>query len=209
MTTIHIVRHGETIWHEDNRYAGNTDVALTATGATQGTTLIPWAKTAQLDAVVSSDLSRAHLTAQPIADALALPLITDSRLREVNFGDGEGLTAAEMKARFPAERAAFEAAPASHPFPGGESGVSAVERALPAIADAIASPGVNTILFVIHSTLGRLLLCEFLGIDKDTYRRVFPTLINGAITTVRFPQPTPLQKLRGYGALLALNLPPR
>lgn len=205
MTTLHIVRHGETVWHADNRYAGRTDVALTTRGATQGAELIPWARKANLDTVISSDLSRASLTARPVADALTLPLIVDPRLREVDFGQGEGLTASEMTKQFPAERAAFNAAPASHPLPGGESGVAAVERALPAIVDAITAPNVKTVLFVIHSTLGRLLLCEFLGIDKDNYRRVFPTFVNGAITTVRFAEPATLDQLRGRGALLALN----
>lgn len=208
MTTIHIVRHGETIWHKENRYAGTTDVELTEKGAAQGAALIPWAKTAGLDMVVSSDLSRAVLTAQPLADALSLPLVVDPRLREVDFGQGEGLTASEMADRFPAERALFESAPSSHPFPGGESGVAAVERALPAITEALASPEVNTMLFVIHSTLGRLLLCEFLGIDKDNYRRIFPTFVNGAVTTVRFGESTTLDELRGRGALVALNALP-
>lgn len=209
MTTLHIVRHGETVWHADNRYAGRTDVPLTAKGAVQGAELIPWAQTAGLDTVISSDLSRATLTAQPVADALSLPLVVDPRLREVDFGQCEGLTASEMTKQFPAERAAFNAAPATHPLPGGESGIAAVERALPAIVDAIAAPDVKTVLFVIHSTLGRLLLCEFLGIDKDNYRRVFPTFVNGAVTTVRFAEPTTLDDLRGHGALLALNTLPR
>jgi broad specificity phosphatase PhoE len=127
---------------------------------------------------------------------------------EVDFGDGEGLTAAEMHARFPAERAAFDAAPASTPLPGGESGVSAVERALPVVCEAITTPGVTTVLFVIHSTLGRLLLCEFLGIDKDRYRSVFPQFINGAITTVSFDAPHTIDDLRGKGALIRFNSSP-
>lgn len=209
MTTIHIIRHGETIWHKDNRYAGRTDVALTDKGARQGAELVPWAETAEVDKVISSDLSRATITAQPIADALALPLVVDPRLREVDFGDGEGLTPAEMIERFPAERAAFDATPASNPLPGGESGLAAVDRALPAITEAITPDSVNTVVFVIHSTLGRLLLCEFLGIDKNNYRRVFPTFVNGAVTTVRFPHPTSVDDLRGRGALIQLNAKPR
>ncbi len=209
MTTIHIVRHGETLWHKENRYAGHTDVGLTKRGANQGIELIPWARRAGLDMVVSSDLSRAVLTAQPVAEALGLPLIADPRLREVNFGEGEGLTVSEMLNQFPEQRAAFDLSPASNALPGGEVGNSAVERALPAFGELISQPAVSTILFVIHSTLGRLLLCEFLGIDKDRYRRVFPTVINGAVTTVRFASPTTLDDLRGRGALISFNAKPR
>lgn len=208
MTVIHIVRHGETVWHAENRYAGHTDVPLTPLGLSQGEKLIPWAREANLDVVMSSDLSRARLTAQPVADALSLPFHVDPLLREVNFGQGEGLTPTEMQHRFPDARVAFEAAPASNALPGGESGGAAVERALPVIAGVMTATEVNTGLFVIHSTLGRLLLCEFLGIDQNAYRRIFPTFVNGAISSVSFDKPKTVSDLRGTGALLSLNAAP-
>ena len=208
MTVIHIVRHGETVWHTENRYAGHTDVPLTPFGLAQGQNLVPWARKASLDVVMSSDLSRARLTAQPVADALSLELHVDPLLREVNFGQCEGQTPAEMQHRFPEARAAFEAAPASNALPGGESGAAAVERALPVIAGIMTAAPVETGLFVIHSTLGRLLLCEFLGIDQNAYRRIFPTFVNGAISSVSFNNPKTVSDFRGTGALLTLNAAP-
>jgi len=209
MTIIHIIRHGETVWHAENRYAGHTDVPLTARGVQQAIELVGWAKSAGIDRILSSDLSRARLTAEPLAQAAQLPLTTEPGLREVDFGSGEGLTAAEMSEQFPRERQAFETHPASSPFPGGESGRNAVERALPHVFNAASDSSVHTIAFVIHSTLGRLILCEFLGIDLDHYRRIFPKFINGALTTVELPTLETLQDLRGRGALLAFNAPPR
>jgi broad specificity phosphatase PhoE len=208
MTVIHIVRHGETVWHAENRYTGHTDVPLTPLGLAQGENLVPWARKAHLDVVMSSDLSRARLTAQPVADALSLQLHVDPMLREVNFGQGEGLTPAEMQHRFPDARAAFEATPASSALPGGESGGAAVERALPIIASVMTAAEANTGLFVIHSTLGRLLLCEFLGIDRNFYRRIFPAFVNGAINSVSFDNPKTVSDFRGTGALLTLNAAP-
>ncbi|AVG23656.1 phosphatase [Pontimonas salivibrio] len=208
MTIIHIIRHGETVWHAENRYAGHTDVPLTARGVQQSIELVGWAKTAGIDRILSSDLSRARLTAEPLAQAAQLPLTTEPGLREVDFGSGEGLTAAEMSEQFPRERQAFEAHPASSRFPGGESGEEALERALPHVFDAVRDQSVNTIVFVIHSTLGRIILCEFLGIALDNYRRIFPKFINGALTTVELPAPKTLNDLRGRASLLALNAPP-
>ena len=207
MPTLHIVRHGETIWHAENRYAGHTDVALTARGVQQGIDLVPWVKSQQIDAVATSDLSRAVLTAQPAATALGIELRSSPMLREVNFGAGEGLTAQEMVKKFPREREAFELHPASSPFPGGESGLDALERALPVLAELLSEDGVETVLTVIHSTLGRLLLCEFLGIQLDRYRSVFPRFVNGAVTTVRFDHIFSADSLRSRGSLLALNAP--
>lgn len=205
MKTLHLIRHGETIWHEENRYAGHTDVSLTKNGVEQASRLRSWARGANLDAVISSDLSRATATAEPVCDETGLVLVADTSLREVNFGEGEGLTAKEMIDQFPTERAAFERAPASNPFPGGESGIDAVERSLSIIHKVIESDKVNVALFVTHSTLARLLLCEFLGIPLDRYRTVFPKLLNGAVTSVGFEVVTDLNSLRGTGSLLALN----
>lgn len=205
MKTLHLIRHGETIWHKENRYAGHTDVSLTEKGIEQGSRLRSWARGANLDAVISSDLSRATVTAEPVCNETGLVLITDNSLREVNFGEGEGLTTKEMVDKFPTERAAFDRAPATNPFPGGESGIDAVERSLPIIHKVIENDSVNVALFVTHSTLARLLLCEFLGIPLDRYRTVFPKLLNGAVTSVGFGIVTDLKSLRGTGSLLALN----
>ncbi len=209
MTIIHIIRHGETVWHAENRYAGHTDVPLTARGVQQSIELVGWATSAGIDRIISSDLSRARLTAEPLARAAQLPLTSEPGLREVDFGSGEGLTAAEMATQFPKERQAFEAHPASSRFPGGESGEEALERALPYVFDAVRDHSVDTVAFVIHSTLGRLMLCELLGIDLNNYRRIFPKFINGALTTVEVPTPETLDDLRGRASLLALNAPPR
>lgn len=207
---LHIVRHGETAWHHENRYAGSTDIALTEKGQTQALNLVPWVHTAHLQTVMSSDLKRAADSAKPLAKAAGVELVTDHRLREVDFGLGEGLTTKEMWDQFPEQRAAFESRPATSPLPGGESGLDAIERALPAVFDALAAADGGNTIFVIHSTLGRLLLCEFLGIETDKYRRVFPQFINSAVTTLGFTPPRNIDDLRNTGALLELNFfPPR
>lgn len=199
MTTVHLVRHGETTWHAENRYAGSTDVALTPRGREQGAVLARWAAQQPIERVLSSDLTRAVETARPCADALGVPLEVEPRLREVHFGDAEGMTAAEMDAAFPDQRARFVAAPATRPLPGGEAGADAVARA----ADVLAGLGGGVVLLVAHTTLCRLLLCHLLGLPLDDYRRRFPSLLNGAVTTVRLPaEPGPLA---GAAALLRFN----
>ena len=73
MTDLVLVRHGETVWHAENRYAGVSDVALTPRGEEQAARLARWARTAGLVAVWSSPLSRARRTAQGCAGAADLP----------------------------------------------------------------------------------------------------------------------------------------
>ncbi len=64
-----LTRHGESVWHHDNRYAGITDIELTERGRHQGRVLGEWAAGAGLAAIWSSPLSRALETAQPASRA--------------------------------------------------------------------------------------------------------------------------------------------
>ncbi|MFP3989542.1 histidine phosphatase family protein [Streptomyces sp. E11-3] len=199
MTDFILVRHGETVWHAENRYTGRTDVPLTQHGREQAAALAEWAVTAGLTAVWSSPLSRARLTAAPAADACGLVPRIDERLYEVDFGQGEGLTRDEMRQRFPQQLADFLVDPVANHLPGGEDPRKAAARAADCLADIAREQPRGRVLLVAHSTLVRLLLCHLLGIPLADYRRVFPQLLNGALTEIRVEN--------GQTALLRLNAP--
>ena len=186
MTEIIFVRHGETVWHAENRYAGISDIALTAKGLEQGKKLANWAETAQLSAIYSSELKRAKLTAEFSCQKTGLELNVEKRLNEVDFGKGEGLTRDEMKLNFPEELAKFIEAPADNPLPDGEKGVNAIERANPVIKEIIEKFPKGKVLIVAHSTLIRLLLCKFMNIDLNEYRTRFPEIENCALNILNF-----------------------
>jgi probable phosphoglycerate mutase len=197
MSRLVLVRHGETIWHEDNRYAGRSDIALTDRGVIQAERLALWAAGAGLRAVWSSPLSRAVRTATPAAVAAGTVVQIDPRLIELDFGRGEGRTEAEMRAEFPQERTAFVRAPTTNWLPGGEDPAIAALRAMEALREL--ARGEGRVLVVTHNTLLRLVLCEVLGVPLDRYRTVFPSLKNGALTELDFSK-------RGIG-LLTFNVP--
>ncbi|MEV3988634.1 histidine phosphatase family protein [Streptomyces sp. NPDC049837] len=200
MTDFILVRHGETAWHAENRYAGRTDVPLTELGHKQAATLAAWATGQRLDAVLCSPLSRARLTAEPAATALGLTPRVDERLYEVDFGRGDGLTRDEMAEEFPDALAAFLDDPVTHYLPGGEDPVAAAGRAIDCLEEVARELPDGRVLIVAHSTLVRLVLCELLGIPLARYRQVFPALENGALTELRL--------LPGRRAsLLRLNAP--
>ncbi|MBZ4014614.1 histidine phosphatase family protein [Streptomyces purpurogeneiscleroticus] len=199
MTDFLLVRHGETVWHAENRYAGRTDVALTERGHAQAAELAAWAAGAGIDAVVCSPLSRARLTAEPAARALGLAPRVDARLLEVDFGRGDGLTRTEMREVFPERLDAFLRDPVVHHLPGGEDPEEAAARAADCLADLARELPDGRVLVVAHSTLVRLLLCRVLGIPLGTYRTVFPVLDNGALTELRLKD--------GRASLLRLNAP--
>lgn len=199
-TTLLLARHGQTVWHAENRYAGVSDVALTDTGRAQAEALGRWAATHPVDAIWTSPVSRAVATADPACRALGRTPHREPDLRECDFGVVEGRTLAEFAAEDPKAAEAFRADPVAHPFPGAEDPLAAAARGAAALRRiATAHPG-QRVLVVAHNTLFRLVLCELLGIPVSEYRRVFPRLRNAAITELRIADDE-------FAALLSLNVP--
>jgi broad specificity phosphatase PhoE len=199
MTDLVLVRHGETMWHAENRYAGVSEVELSPHGLEQAAQLARWAFSAGLCAVWSSPLSRALATAAPCADLAGLQIHIDARLRELDFGDGEGLTSQEMGRRFPAALAAFAIDPVAGHLPGGEDPVAAVDRFVACLRDIADIHPDRRILVVTHTTVIRLALCHLLGTPLEDYRRRYPAIGNCALTEIRWTGQE--------AALLQLNVP--
>jgi probable phosphoglycerate mutase len=108
-----VIRHGQTAWNADRRFQGWTDIPLDGAGREQARHLRDELMGREFDAVWSSDLTRALETAQIVAGGSEV----DSRLREMNFGDLEGSTWAEMDPTIRTAIAGFD----DFEAPGGES----------------------------------------------------------------------------------------
>jgi probable phosphoglycerate mutase len=201
-TDLTLVRHGRTIWHAENRYAGVSDVPLDETGQAQAHALADWARRQHFDVLVCSPVPRAVATAAPVAAALGLEAEVVTDLREVDFGIAEGHTLAELRVSHPEAAAAFVANPVAFPFPGAESPGAAAQRAVGALRDVAARHRGRSVLVVAHNTLLRLALCMWVGIPLARYRAVLPRLENAAATRLRVPDDAGVPP-----ALLALNVP--
>lgn len=114
-----MIRHGETAWNAERRLQGHTDIALNAEGERQAAALAAALAGAPIDAIVSSDLQRAHQTAQALARRLALPLSTCAGLRERCYGGFEGMLYSEIEQRYPVEFAAWQAREVDSVMPPG------------------------------------------------------------------------------------------
>ena len=97
------MRHGETDWNLDRRLQGHADRPLNDTGREQARGLAAELAEEELEAVYSSDLSRAQETARIVAGARGLDVTELPELRERHFGSWEGLTDDEIHERFPQE----------------------------------------------------------------------------------------------------------
>jgi probable phosphoglycerate mutase len=145
-----LIRHGETAWNAEHRIQGRLDVPLSATGIWQAGRLAQRLAGESLDAVVSSDLARAWMTAAPLADARGLTMIAEPRLRERAFGIFEGKTLYEIADRHPEEFAAWRARDVDWRIPDGESGAEFIDRVLGALRDIAETYAGRTAAVVTH-----------------------------------------------------------
>ena len=149
-TQLLLIRHGETAWNAEHRIQGQLDIPLSPPGMLQSARLAECLASEPIDAVYSSELSRAWLTAAPLAARLGLEVIAESRLRERSFGLFEGLTLDEIAARYPAEFAQWRARDLAWRPDGGESGQQLIDRVLSAAADVVARHAGQTVVLVSH-----------------------------------------------------------
>lgn len=175
MTThITLIRHGETAWNAERRLQGHIDIALNDEGLRQAEALAAALAGERFDAIVASDLKRAHQTADAVARLHGLPVQRDPALRERCYGGFEGLLYAEIEQRFPAEFSAWQARDIDARMPAGvhtaESFREFYQRSVGAIlAWATASPG-QSLALVAH---GGVLECAYraaLGLPLETPR---------------------------------------
>jgi broad specificity phosphatase PhoE len=180
MTTVYLVRHGATEWNIDKRAQGMADVPLTKKGKEEAQIAREQLGNVPLDAVYSSDLSRAVETARPIAASHGLEVKVDPAFREIDQGEWTGLSVDEIKERWPELWG-----PARHysARPGGESPMQVRDRALAGLRRVVeAHPG-DEVVIVSHGGTIRWLSAEALGYDDRRSARI-RGLGNGGIVTL-------------------------
>lgn len=101
MTTICLVRHGETDWNALGKLQGRTDIPLNAVGIQQAQECAAFLAEKSWDVIVTSPLLRAKGTAEVINQSLNLPFIEMDAFMERSFGHAEGMTVKERRTLFP------------------------------------------------------------------------------------------------------------
>ncbi len=171
MQTIYLVRHGETEWNRAGRMQGGLDSPLTERGRDQarrvGLLLRDLIEQPDACAMIVSPLGRARQTAGIIADAMGIPadrFTADPLVREVTWGDWNGMTREEIIAADPEHWRRFREDHWIVAAPGGESWAEMSERARQWL-DTPAAQG--TVLLVSHGAFGRALRGRYLGLGPD------------------------------------------
>ncbi|KZT15573.1 phosphoglycerate mutase [Acidovorax sp. GW101-3H11] len=127
-TRIVAIRHGETAWNVDTRIQGHLDIPLNTTGLWQADQVARALADEPITAIYTSDLKRAHATAQAVARSTGAPLTTHTGLRERSFGHFQGRTFAEIEAELPEDAYRWRKRDPHYAPEGGESLVTLRER---------------------------------------------------------------------------------
>ena len=162
-TRIYLVRHGQVEGHEEKRYNGHTNVSLTQLGREQSDRVCDSLIDLPLDAVYSSDLDRSRYCAELIAAAHDLTVSAHESLRELNIGDWEGRTWAELQETYPDDWQARLRDLVNFQVPGGESLQDAADRIRPTIQKIIENHPDGDVALVAHGGANRIILLDAIG----------------------------------------------
>jgi len=163
---VYLIRHGQINGYEDYRVYGHTDVDLTETGVLQMQHMSERLRLADFEAIYSSDLKRSTRGARMIACYHDVPVHFLPELREMNFGEWEGLTLSDIRSRFPGELRKRKADLINYRIPGdGESVGHLSERVLKCYARILENSEGKGIAVIAHGVVNRVILCKALGLD--------------------------------------------
>ncbi|MGC8825851.1 MAG: histidine phosphatase family protein [Anaerolineae bacterium] len=172
MTTFYLVRHGNTVWNRDIRFRGRTDLPLDETGLAQARATAQALANVGLAAVFASPLKRAFNTAELIAQAAGLVARPLPDLMDIDFGEWQGMSPAEVEKAYPELYRRYLEAPHLVHFPGGESLEGARARFVQGVLKVAEMFPEQKVCLVAHQAVNRVLLTAVLGLGTDAYWRI-------------------------------------
>ncbi len=182
-----LVRHGETDWNRDQRFQGQIDIPLNATGEQQGQKAADFLSQIKIDQAFSSSMLRPKLTAEIILKyhpQLSLELL-DS-LKEISHGKWEGKLEAEIEAEFPGDLQRWQSTPESVQMPEGENLDDVWARVKVAWQQIIeAVPEGETAMVVAHDAVNKAILCQLFNLSPASFWAFKQG--NGCVSVIDYP----------------------
>ena len=196
-TQLLVIRHGETAWNAEHRIQGHLDIPLSPTGMRQAGRLAERLASESVHAIYSSELARAWLTAEPLAERLGLQAIPEPRLRERSFGIFEGLTLDEIAERHPEAFRLWRARDPAWAMDGGETGQQLIDRVLEALHDIAGRHRGETVALVTHGGVLDVAYRAARALDWDAPRE--HQMLNASINRVRVTFSPPALAMVDWG----------
>jgi len=167
-TTILLIRHGQSEGNILGLFTGHSGYSLSKLGHKQAEMTAEYIRARyNVDAVYCSDLPRAFQTAEHIAKAYDLPVITDARLREINAGRWENKAFTELPDLFPEAFTVWREDLIHARCTGGESVLEVADRSTNCLQTIAATNPGKCIAIVAHATTIRASLWKISGATED------------------------------------------
>jgi broad specificity phosphatase PhoE len=180
VTSIYLVRHGQTAWNREEIFRGRTDVPLDETGLKQAELAGEYLKEVEIDAIYSSPLSRALETAEKIARFHNLKVQPLEGIIDMSFGNWEGHAHQEIKKNDSETYRRWREEPHLVRLLGGESLDDVRVRSMAALDEVIRKHPERALIIVSHRVVNKVLICGILGLDNSHFWQISqdPTAIN-------------------------------
>ncbi len=186
MTTLLLVRHGESEANRMGIFAGHTDVKLLNKGIEQAKKTAEYiAKHYTVSSVYASDLERAYKTGKVIADLLQVDLIGEEKLREINAGEWQGKRFDELVSDYQEDYACWLSDIGNCTCSGGESVKQLGVRVLKALRDIAEDNIGKTVVIATHATPIRVAQCLLQGYTLDDMKDI-PWVSNASVTQLSY-----------------------
>jgi len=171
-TTITLVRHGETKWNTLGKFQGCQDTNLSNKGILQAQYLNKRFAN-NFDYIYTSPLKRARQTAEIISQSSDTAFMVELGLREINFGEWEGLTIKEIEANFPEKFIEWRNDEVNGPMCGGDLSIKKASiRAKKAILKIAKEHPGNNIIIVAHGGIIKAGLIGIFDLKMTMYHKI-------------------------------------
>lgn len=172
LTRIYLVRHGETVWNAESRAQGSINIGLSDIGKVQAKVLAERMRSYSIDHIYASDLDRAYETAAVLGEIFDLKVQKYNDLREMSFGEWEGLTHEEIQLQYSHHYRVWRNSPHTAVIPKGEKLIEVQNRGLKAIYNiANKHKNQNTVIFS-HGTIIKAVLLGILDMDLSNFYKI-------------------------------------
>lgn len=184
-TIIHMIRHGQSEANLRDAFLGHLDLPLTQQGIAQAELAADFAATLGVDAIYSSDLSRAYETAKRSAARLSLPITKNPDLREVDAGLWDNMTFDELWAQYPETFGIWANDIGRAACDGGETVDALRERVVSAVKNIARANAGKRVLIFAHGTPIRIMGCLAMGKPLEDLKEV-PWAANASTSTFEY-----------------------
>lgn len=165
ITRFGLLRHGLTVWNEEKRIQGSKDSPLTDTGKTNLLTMARSLRTDNWSRILASDLGRSRQSVEIINSVLHIPVHYDARLREIDWGDWEGLRLSEVRQYQGEELERQVLSGWDFQAPGGERRRDALLRAKAALTEVPRRNPEEEILVICHLGIIKCLIFDAMKLE--------------------------------------------